>query len=156
MAILTHRILTLKCRIENGSQIGRDSGHSLTLVHCASSATVFIGVMKRLKTCIILCLYDHPGSPDNSRSDFSTKENAECADCVRGEHANDGEGHREFPVQSVSQNCPGEDKKNVSILETPNVKHKQQLNNIKLEMHVLYLCHGEGYTSQSLDSIGEH
>lgn len=67
--------------------------------------------MKNLKMCTISCLYDHPGSPDNSWSDFSTKENAEYADCVRGEHADDGEGHREFPVQSVSQNCPREDKK---------------------------------------------
>lgn len=79
-----------------------DSGHSLKYAHCASSAIVFMGVMKRLKTCIILCLYDHTDSPDHSRSDFSTKENAECADCVRGEHANDGEGHRELPVQTVS------------------------------------------------------
>lgn len=44
-------------------------------------------------------------TPDDSRSDFSTKEYAEGADGVRREHANDGEGHRELPVQSVSQNC---------------------------------------------------
>lgn len=66
--------------------------------HCASLGTVFMGVMKRLKTCTIVCFYDHTDSPDHSWSDFSTKENAECADCVRGEHADDGEGHREFPV----------------------------------------------------------
>lgn len=61
------------------------------------------------KYCV--CVYDQPGSPDDSRSDFSTKEYAECADSVRGEHADDGEGHREFPVQRVTQNCPEEDKK---------------------------------------------
>lgn len=44
-------------------------------------------------------------SPDDSRSDFSAEENAEDADGVRGEHADDGEGHREFPVQGVAQNC---------------------------------------------------
>lgn len=53
----------------------------------------------------MLCVHDPPGSPDDGRSDLSTKENAERADSVRREHANDGEGHREFPVQGVSQNC---------------------------------------------------
>lgn len=132
-----------------GWQIVCDNGPSLRCVHSASSATLFMRVMKRLKICIVLCLYNHPGSPDNSWSYLSTKENTECADCMRGEHADDGEGHREFPVQSVSQNCPREDK-NVSIPKTTNVM------NIKQVMCILYLCHGEGYTSQLLDSISEY
>lgn len=66
---------------------------------------------KKAPLSVVLCVYDHPGSPDDSRGDFRTKEYAECADCVRGEHADDGKGHREFPVQAVSQNCPEEDKK---------------------------------------------
>ena len=51
-----------------------------------------------------MCGYDHQGSPDDRRSDFSTEEYAEGADCMRREHADDGEGHRELPVQRVSQN----------------------------------------------------
>lgn len=69
------------------------SGCSLKLSHCASSAIIFMAVMKRLSKCTILSVYDPPGSPDNSWSDFSTKKNAECADCMRGEHADDREGH---------------------------------------------------------------
>lgn len=57
-----------------------------------------------------MCICDCAGLPDDSRSDFSTEENAERADGVRREHADDGEGHREFPVQSVSQDCPTESK----------------------------------------------
>lgn len=72
-----------------------------------------MGVMKSKNVClsVVICVYDHPDSPDHSRSDFSTKEYTQCADSMRGEHADDGEGHREFPVQSVSQNCREEDKK---------------------------------------------
>lgn len=61
------------------------------------------------------CVYDYAGSPDDSRSDFSTKENAECADSMRREHPNYGEGHREFPVKSVSQNCSKERKQAIKI-----------------------------------------
>ena len=43
------------------------------------------------------------GVPDDSRCDLSTEENAEGADRRGGEHSDDGECHREFPVQSVSQ-----------------------------------------------------
>lgn len=51
----------------------------------------------------------HPqGSPDDGRGDFSTEEDAERADGVRGEHADDGERHRELPVQGVSQDCAQE------------------------------------------------
>ena len=42
-------------------------------------------------------------SPDDRGRDFGTEENAERADGVRREHADDGEGHRELPVQCVSQ-----------------------------------------------------
>lgn len=64
--------------------------------------------MKRPKTSTSSRLYGQPGSPDNGWSDLSAEENAECADCVRGEHADDGEGHGELPVQGVSQNWPAE------------------------------------------------
>lgn len=57
---------------------------------------------------ICVCLHNPPGSPDNSRSDFSTEEDAERADRVRGKHSDDGECHWEFPVQSVSQDCAQE------------------------------------------------
>lgn len=103
------------------------------------------GVMKRLETCTSSRLYGHPGSPDNGRSDFSAEENAERADCVRGEHADDGEGHWEFPVQSVSQNW--EEGKHVRSPE----KHSK---NIRSTVHTVYLCHAEGCTSQSLHSVG--
>lgn len=59
---------------------------------------------------VVFHVYDRPGSPDDSRSNFSTKEYAECADCMRGEHADDGESHREFPVQGIAQNWREEEK----------------------------------------------
>lgn len=43
-------------------------------------------------------------SPDDGRGDFRAEEDAERADCMGGEHADDGERHGELPVQGVPQN----------------------------------------------------
>lgn len=56
-----------------------------------------------LYTCIRTHVHDPASLPDNSRSDFSTEEDAERADRMRREHSDDGKRHGKFPVQSVSQ-----------------------------------------------------
>lgn len=42
-----------------------------------------------------------PTTPDHSGCDLSTEEDAQIADCVGGEHANDGEGHGEVLIQRI-------------------------------------------------------
>lgn len=55
--------------------------------------------------CVVLRVSGLRGSPDDSWGDFSTKEYAECADRVGGEHADDGEGDGEILIQRTRVFC---------------------------------------------------
>lgn len=49
-------------------------------------------------------------SPDDGGGDFGTEEDAQVADGVGGEHADDGEGNREVPIQRIRALCRGSKK----------------------------------------------
>ena len=88
--IWTHCGLITKSLMIKQKQIIYSSNHSFTLCHppVTVQSRCFSG-----------------SSPDHSGSDLSTEEDAQVADCMGGEHADDGKGDGEVLIQRTWAIC---------------------------------------------------